>query len=96
LRGDEIRACWEASTVPIEVEPDGPVRTAPPPYHPVDDGTSVRKLEFVEVGAVPAKAPRRGSANASAAESDTLTPSEPLAPVSPGEPRWSLWGDAEV
>ncbi len=96
LRGDEIRACWEASTIPIEVVPTDPERRVPQPFHPVDDGTPVRKLEFVEVGSAPAKAPRKAAASASAAETEALTPAEPSAPVSPGEPRWSLWGDAEV
>ena len=71
----------------------------PPVFHPVDDGTPVRKLEFVEVGAAPAKAPRRRPSNAAGrqAEPDALTPAEPpSSPVAPGEPRWSLWGDAEV
>ena len=39
LRGDEIRACWEALDRPDEVEPAGPGRPVRPPYHPVDDGT---------------------------------------------------------
>ena len=82
--------------VPIEVSPAGPERHVPPVFHPVDDGTPVRKLEFVEVGAAPAKAPRRRSSNAAGqAEPDGLTQSEP-ASVAPSEPRWSLWGDAEV
>ena len=68
----------------------------PQPFHPVDDGTPVRKLEFVEVGSAPAKAPRKTVASASAAEAEALSPAKPSAPVSPGEPRWSLWGDAEV
>jgi len=69
----------------------------PPVFHPVDDGTPVRKLEFVEVGAAPAKAPRRRSSNAAGqAEPDALTPGEPASSVALSEPRWSLWGDAEV
>ena len=97
LRGDEIRACWEASTVPIEVVPTDPERRVPQPFHAVDDGTPVRKLEFVEVGGAPAKAPpRKAASSASAAETEMLTPAEAPPPVSPGEPRWSLWGDAEV
>jgi hypothetical protein len=97
LRGDEIRACWEASTVTIEVAPAGQARRGPTPYDPIDDGTPVRKLEFVEVGAAPVTGPRRTSgALAAAAETEVLTPAETPVPVSPGEPRWSLWGDAEV
>jgi hypothetical protein len=72
----------------------------PPAYHPVDDGTPVRKLEFVEVGAGSVKGPgkpsRRTPASAPASEAEAVTPAETLAPVNPGEPRWSLWGDAEV
>jgi len=70
----------------------------PPAYHPVDDGTPVRKLEFVEVRAVPVKAPRRSPASALAppSEEEVLAPAETPAPVNPGEPRWSLWGDAEA
>ena len=66
----------------------------PPVFHPVDDGTPVRKLEFVEVGAAPTKAPRRRSSNEAQAEPDAFTPTAP--PVDSGEARWSLWGDAEV
>jgi hypothetical protein len=87
--------------VPIEMELVGPERRVPPPYHPVDLGTPVRKLEFVEVGAGPVKAPRRNPKGAPAAEVDpeeafAFTPAETPAAVNPGEPRWSLWGDAEI
>jgi hypothetical protein len=80
----------------MEVASFGPERRVPPPYHPVDDGTSVRKLEFVEVGGGPAKAPKQAPASAPAAEAEPFTPAEPAAAVNPGEPRWSLWGDVEV
>jgi hypothetical protein len=96
LRGNEIRACWEASTVPIEVAPAGSARWLPTPFDTVDDGTPVRKLEFVEVGVGPVKPPRRTPASERAAETEALAPADPPAPVSPGEPRWSLWGDAEA
>jgi len=98
LRGDEIRACWEASTVPIEVAPAGAERHVPPVFHPVHDETPVRKLEFVEVGAAPAKAPRRKTSRPAAdVQPDAFTPAEPpSSPVAAGEPRWSLWGDAEI
>jgi hypothetical protein len=67
-------------------------------FHSVDDGTPVRKLEFVEVGASPAKAARRKPSNTERqAESDAFSPAEPpSSAVASGEPRWSLWGDAEV
>ena len=96
MRGDEIRACWEASAIPTEIVPTDPERRVPQPFHPVDDGTPVRKLEFVEVGSGTSKAPRKRAATASAAEAEPLTQPEPSGPVNPGEPRWSLWGDAEV
>ena len=84
--------------VPPEVVPTGAERHVPPVFHRVDDGTPVRKLEFVEVGAAPAKAPRqRPSKVAGQAEPDAFTSAEPTSPsVAPGEPRWSLWGDTEV
>ena len=83
--------------MPMEVVPTDPERRVPRPFHPVDDGTPVRKLEFVEVGGAPAKATRKAAASASStAETEALAPAEPPAPISPGEPRWSLWGDAEV
>jgi hypothetical protein len=69
----------------------------PPVFHPVEDGTPVRKLEFVEVGTTPAKAPRRRTSRPETdAQPDAFTPAEPPAPVGAGEPRWSLWGDAEA
>ncbi len=95
LRGNEIRACWEAATVPVEAAPAGPVRWIPAPFDTVDDGTPVRKLEFIEVGAMPVRTPRRRPVSMPAAEAEAFAPDEPPAPLSPGEPRWSLWGDAE-
>ena len=54
----------------------------------------------MEVGPEPDKSRRRTPAGAAvsdaAAEADAFTPFETPAPVDPGEPRWSLWGDAEV
>ena len=82
--------------VPIEVAPEGSMRRVPPPIDTVDDRTPVRKLEFVEVGPAPVTPPRSGAASARSAEPGAATPAEPLAPLSQGEPRWSLWGDAEV
>jgi hypothetical protein len=96
LRGTEIRACWEASTVPIEVAPAGPVRRVPPSFDTVDDGTPVRKLEFVEVGAAPVTPPRPAEASRRRIEAEAAAPAESPLAVGPGEPRWSLWGDAEV
>jgi hypothetical protein len=99
LRGDEIRACWEASTVPIEVAPTPVEHRATTPLHVVEDRTPVRKLEFVEVGPAPAAPRRRRPAagpGSAAAALETAISSEPLGPITPGEPRWSLWSDAEV
>jgi hypothetical protein len=52
----------------------------------------------VEVGAAPPKAARRKvSRPAADAQPDAFTPAEPSSsPVVAAEPRWSLWGDAEV
>jgi hypothetical protein len=100
LRGNEIRACWEATTVPIEGAPGGPVPWVPAAPDPADDGTPVRKLEFVEVAGGPITKPRRtpvGAPTAEAeAEAQAFAPAEPPPAFSPGEPRWSLWGDAEI
>ena len=92
LRGDEIRACWDASTVQIEVDPVNPARPVPLPLHPADAGTPVRKLEFVEVNAELVKASRQSRASA---PEPVMAPA-PSVSLDPGEPRWSLWGDAEV
>src|SRR4051812_45153076 len=93
LQGTEIRACWEASTVPIEVAPAAPPPRMPSSFDTVDDGTPVRKLGFVEVGAAPATPSRRPASSATPMEPDDPPPAQPpQPPVSPGEPRWSLWG----
>jgi hypothetical protein len=47
LRGDEIRACWEANPAP-SATPEMPAARA---SLPVIDGTPVSRLEFVEVAA---------------------------------------------
>ena len=102
LRGDEIRACWEASTVPIEVAPTPGERQTTAPLHVVEDRTPVRKLEFVEVGSAPAAPRRRATVRTAVgtqtAEStgDPIEAAESLVAASPAEPRWSLWSDAEV
>jgi hypothetical protein len=101
LRGDEIRACWEASTVPIEVAPTPGEHRTTAPLHVVEDRTPVRKLEFVEVGPARPAAPRRRRPVAdpggeAAADLETGISPEPLVPMTSGESRWSLWSDAEV
>src|SRR5215218_6870866 len=87
LRGDEIRACWEASPVPLEVVAVGAGRRVAPRFDPVDDGTPVRKLEFVEVGARPVTPSRRTRSTAPAAEAARPTPLESPLPSEPVEPR---------
>ena len=67
-----------------------------PSFDTVDDGTPVRKLEFVEVGAAPATQPRPAAASKRQVEAEAAAPAEPPLPVGPDEPRWSLWGDAEA
>jgi hypothetical protein len=68
----------------------------PPSFDAVVDGTPVRKLEFVEVGGRPVTPSRTAAASTRPAEAEVAAPADPPVPVSPGEPRWSLWGDAEV
>jgi len=100
LRGDEIRACWEASTVPVEVAPTPGEHRPIAPLHVVEDRTPVRKLEFVEVGSTPAAPSRRRSPPVESAEvTGNVEPGDAPAPVivvNAGEPRWSLWSDTEV
>jgi hypothetical protein len=104
LRGDEIRACWEASTVPIEVAPTPGEHRPIAPLHVVEDRTPVRKLEFVEVGSAPARLSRRRTpaVDAAAADNSTESSAEPpdvaetLMTVSTPEGRWSLWSDPEI
>jgi hypothetical protein len=99
LRGNEIRACWEASTIPIEVETAPARGWSPTPFDDVDLGTPVRKLEFVEVDPEPVPRLRRPATRAARTERKVeadVVAADTAPPVSPGEPRWSLWGDAEV
>ena len=80
LRGDEIRACWEAADAALINVPALPGVGPVWPLESVDSRTPVRPLEFVDVESAPE------------APSDRLVPMVP--PVD--EPRWSLWGDAEA
>ena len=98
LVGSEIRACWESAGAPERTGPTasgGGLRG-----RAVDDrgGTSVRKLEFVEVRSetVPTVAvnPDGGTKPTDAAGRDALGPSL-LADQSANESRWSLWGDPD-
>ena len=86
--------------MPVE-DPDVPVIRAAP-TRSLDialDRTPVRKLEFVDIDPTPVRSPRRRAAvamdaGASAATLDDVGAA--AASIDPGEPRWSLWGDAEV
>jgi len=83
LRGDEIRPCWEAADATSINVPALPGVGPVWPLETVEGRTAVRSREFVEVEP----------------STDTQAPAEPLnLPVPPpvGEPRWSLWGDAEA
>jgi hypothetical protein len=105
LRGDEIRACWEArpATAAATVVALPVVAGSPPPTR--QDavlGTHPNRIDFVEVGGRPDRLerPRR-------ARSGRSTPADPVPPViepdgsaasglvAPEPPRWSLWGDLE-
>jgi hypothetical protein len=112
LRGNEIRACWEAA-IPIPDEPDvipsRPVPTTPAAPIVVPDRTPVRKLEFVEVGTgrpIGEGRPARRRASppevtavvASASGASVAAAATDTTKLQPGpdEPRWSLWSDGEV
>ena len=60
------------------------------------DRTPVRKLEFVDVDPTPIKRRRSSTANGGGGGTEEqAAPGLPSA-IDPTEPRWSLWGDAEV
>jgi len=96
LRGDEIRECWEAGLPRDEAPAAGIPRSAPTPATAVEDRTSVRRLEFVEVG-VGAGGPFRRRPESVVEESaDDEGEGRELAsvgPMGPPETRWSLWDD---
>jgi hypothetical protein len=85
LTGEEIRGCWEGW-------PAGAATTSTPltiaPARASDDDR--RPLAFVEV--TPVTEPS-GDADALETPAGTTPAASPLPPV--GEPRWSLWGDAD-
>jgi hypothetical protein len=106
LKGDEIRGCWEAAAPPIEVSSIRPARPAPTIVDLDYDGTSVRKLEFVEVRTRSVTSRRRSKPRAQTATGgEGVEPIEVSGPeeaaaeipiaVASTEPRWSLWGDTE-
>jgi len=111
LRGDEIRACWEAATPIAEPSADPLRRPYPAAPDLDDDRTPVRRLEFVEVRSAPrpaARPGRRGGGRrtelvgaAAGTTGDQVSPVDASpegdrdAPGAP-EPRWSLWGEADA
>ncbi|HEV8401922.1 MAG TPA: hypothetical protein VGQ31_02675 [Candidatus Limnocylindrales bacterium] len=85
--------------------PIAPIRVPPPrSLDIILDRTPVRKLEFVDIDPTPIRPQRRRPATAdrttpaAGAEGPASDVAELAAAgsVDPGEPRWSLWGDAEV
>ncbi len=88
-------------TMPLD-DPAVPVRR--PAGRSLDivlDRTPVRKLEFVDIDPTPIRQPRRratSSDSATAADGAVSDAIELTAPssIDAGEPRWSLWSDAEV
>jgi hypothetical protein len=104
LRGDEIRECWESRDA--AGGPGAPARPTLGPaagwaVEPGTDRTTVRLLDFVEV---------QTEAHAEAHDGIGTSPPTPRTPPgedaggaagphfrsTSGEPRWSLWGDAEA
>jgi hypothetical protein len=82
LNGDEIRPCWEAADAASINVPALPGVGPVWPLEPGETRTAVRSIDFVEVEPGPPDV---------AADPIVL----PVLP-STGEPRWSLWGDAEA
>jgi hypothetical protein len=96
LKGDEIRACWEATVAPIESPVTTVRRPALAPINVVEDRTPVRRLEFVEVRSTPPRATRRTAPAKDAAGTEPRAGGgETPIRVVPTEPGWSLWGDPE-
>jgi len=85
--------------------PVAPVRRSSSPLLDIVlDRTPVRKLEFVDIDPTPIRGQRRrrvaGDGVAQGATADGPDSEVPelaaASSIDPGEPRWSLWGDAEV
>ena len=81
-----------------------PCPSGTPPRQSLDivlDRTPVRKLEFVDIDPTPIRQPRRRATTGDAATaadgavSDAVELTAPSS-IDAGEPRWSLWSDAEV
>jgi hypothetical protein len=107
LRGDEIRACWEAGAGAAESASTAGARLPVVRADDPDDRTPVRRLEFVEVRSTPVAAhpaaERRRTRRAKGA-APVIAGADDPASVSPGPgvaaasatPSWSLWGDVET
>ncbi len=74
-----------------------PTSLAPPTADDdVRDRTPVRRLEFVEVSPGPGRARgRTARTSGQATEGEAVAVTADATPVTPPEPTWSLWGDAE-
>jgi hypothetical protein len=70
------------------------------PFEPATDRTDVHPLQFVEVRPNPARAGRANRPDRAAASDDggpeATEDALPVTTPSSAEPRWSLWGEAEV
>jgi hypothetical protein len=99
LRGDEIRACWEAGTASSDSPAAGIPRSAAANGLD-DDRTPVRRLEFVEVrsgaGVPPGKATTTKADGRPGSTVGMSTPDDPPVEVRAPDPGWSLWGDADL
>ena len=99
LQGDEIRACWEASVARPESPELGGAGPAGPQFDGLEERTPVRRLEFIEVEATPVRSRRRAAGADPATRPASVADGTREAPgpaITPTEPRWSLWGDAET
>jgi hypothetical protein len=87
------------------MDPGVPIRPAPTrSLEVVLDRTPVRKLEFVDIDPTPLRPQRRravtleagGAPSITAESTDSKIAERAASSIDPGEPRWSLWSDAEV
>ena len=92
-----------AAAVPDDAPVGAVRRPAAPSLDIVVDRTPVRKLDFVDIDPTPMRPPRRrptpeGRDVPTAAGERSLDEVTEFATssIELGEPRWSLWGDAEI
>lgn len=100
LTGDEIRPCWEAADATGVLVPTLPGIGPVWPLEPDGHRTAVQPIQFVEVQPGTARKDRlakhtSGDGVAAGARADTAEPGF-VSPATGGEPRWSLWGEAEA